>query len=60
MKEPREMKREDLKKAWERRWKNAKRHHPNPSEKQMNPRWERVERATTFLRSGSTSEESPA
>lgn len=60
MKDPKEMKREDLKKAWERRWKKAKRHQPKPKAKEIKPRWERVESATTFLRSGSTKEESPA
>lgn len=45
------IKSKDLKRAWTRRWKKEKVSKPKEKESPINPKWLKVERAISFLRS---------
>jgi len=54
------IKSKDLKRAWVRRWKKANWTNPAEKAKPMKPKWLKVERAISFLRSVSKTAFIPA
>lgn len=50
----------DLNNAWDKRWKYERSTLPNEKAKQIKPRCLKVERATSFFKSGSNKEHRPA
>jgi hypothetical protein len=57
---PKDIKRIDLNKAWANRCINAKTSHPSLTDIVINPRCLKVDKATTFFKSTSTKELTPA
>ena len=57
---PKPINNRDLNKACDKRWKNERSTLPSEKAKQIKPRWLRVERATSFFKSGSNKEHKPA
>ncbi len=57
---PIDIKRRDLNKAWANKWKKDNEIKPREKDKEIKPKWLKVDNAINFLRSNSTREFNPA